>query len=86
MISVRSYRTTYLCLKDDSYTGFYTNLSREEQSATHLTVLCSISYPQNYCNKMVKAAHHFSLLFVSPAVGRNGGFYEINYLSWRWRY
>jgi len=27
MISVRSYRTTYLCLEDDSYTGYYTDLS-----------------------------------------------------------
>jgi hypothetical protein len=29
MISVRSHRTTYLCLKDDSYTGYYTVLNRE---------------------------------------------------------
>ena len=59
MISVRSYRTTHLCLEDDSYTGLYTDLSWEEQSTTHLTVLCSISSPNYNLNQVVKTAHQF---------------------------
>ena len=41
MISVRAESTTYLCLKGDSYTVFYTDLSPRRQSATPPTVLCS---------------------------------------------
>ena len=74
MISVRSSRTTYLCLKDDSYTGFYTDLSREEQSTTHLTVLCSISFPQINSNKVVKATHPF---FITICAASDSGGMEV---------
>ena len=74
MISVRSSRTTYLCLKDDSYTGFYTDLSREEQSTTHLTVLCSISFPQINSNKVVKAPHPF---FITICAASDSGGMEV---------
>lgn len=63
MISVRSHRTTYLCLEDDSYTGLYTDLSRREQSTTHLTVLCSISFPYiNYTQNCCKSHSDFTRL------------------------
>ena len=67
MVSVRSLRATYLCLKDDPYTDYYTVLSREEQSTTPSTVLCSVSSPQLNYNQHGEVAHHFSLLFVPPA-------------------
>ena len=74
MISVRSYRTTYLCLKDDSYTGFYTDLSWKEQSTTYLAVLCSVSSPQFNNNEVVKAAHHF---FITICVASGSGEMEV---------
>jgi hypothetical protein len=74
MISVRTYRTTYLCLKDDSYTGYHTDLSCEEQSTTHLTVLCSISSPHCYSIKVVNTAHHF---FITICVASGSGEMEV---------
>lgn len=44
MISVRPRSATYLCLYDDSYTGFYTVFTRGV-STTHLPVLCSLLSP-----------------------------------------
>jgi len=42
MISVRSRGTTYLCLKDDSYTGFYTVLNLK--GSLRLTSACFVVY------------------------------------------
>jgi len=40
-ISVRSQRTTHLCLEGSPYTGFIRFWVKREQSTTRLTVLCS---------------------------------------------
>ena len=74
MISVRSYRTTYLCLKDDSYTGLYTDLSREAQSTTKLAVLCSISSPHYNDNQVVETILRF---FITICVASGSGEMEV---------
>lgn len=68
MISVRSYRTTYLCLKDDSYTSYCTDLSQGKQSTTGPIVFHSIPSPQSNNNRVAKSRATFSSLFVPPVV------------------
>ncbi len=72
MISLRSYRTTYL----------YTDLSRKEQSTTHLIVLCSVSSPQANNNKVVKTAHHF---FITICAASGSGGMEVKMINQKLR-
>jgi len=64
MISVRSRRTTYLCLDDDSYTGFYTGLNRVD--SLQLISPCFVVYllPQSYFTISGFATVLLSSLFV----------------------
>ena len=56
MISVRSRRPTYLCLDDDSYTGFYTVLNWEGNP--QLTLPCFVVY--------LLHQHYFTIFGLPP--------------------
>ena len=68
MISVRSKRSTYLCLSGRTCTVYHTDLNRESwQSSTRFPVLCRVSLLSQDYTKQGRVAPLFSFLFVPPA-------------------
>lgn len=75
MISVRTYRTTYLCLEDDSYTSFYTDLSQED--SLRLLLPCFVVYLllRMIVTRRRPKSRFFITICVAAIPGRNEGFF-----------
>ena len=63
-------RLTYLCLKGDTHTDFYTAFATEELRATPPTVLCSVSLSITVYTKTRNPA---ALVFIPICAGRRAG-------------
>ena len=67
-------RPTYLCLKDDAHTDYYTAFATEELRATPPTVLCSVSLSSTVYTKTGNPA---ALVFIPICAGRRAGMWII---------
>lgn len=63
-------RLTYLCLKGDTHTDFYTAFATEELRATPPTVLCSVSLSITVYTKTRNPA---ALVFIPICAGGRAG-------------
>lgn len=67
-------RPTYLCLKGDAHTDYYTAFATEELRATPPTVLCSVSLSSTV---YMKTGNPAALVFIPICAGRRAGMWII---------